>query len=205
MGLTAKEEKTYDPISEGVHQGVCYAIYDLGTQYNKMFDKSAHQCLIIWEIPSERIEINKDGQTLSLPRVVSKTYTVSLGERANLRKHLESWRGRSFTAEELQGFDVSKLIGVNGMIQIIHKTTDNKTFANISAILPLYKGMAKLEPENPTVVYRFEDGEPPEGTPKWIVEKIHESEEWKAKHGGDDVPPAAAYDGAVPVDEDVPF
>jgi hypothetical protein len=66
------------------------------------------------------------------------------------------------------------------MIQVIHTTKDGKTYANVSAVLPLYKGMDKLVPENPTVVYSIEDGEPPEGTPKWIVDKIHESAEWKA-------------------------
>jgi hypothetical protein len=180
MGLTAKEEKTFDPIPAGVHQGVAYAIYDLGNQFSAKFEKTSHQALLIWEVPSERIEIEKDGVKKDLPRVVSRTFTMSLGERANLRKMLESWRGRTFTPEELLGFDISKLIGVNGMIQVIHTTKDGKTYANVSAVLPLYKGMDKLVPENPTVVYSIEDGEPPEGTPKWIVDKIHESAEWKA-------------------------
>ncbi len=201
MGLTAKEEKGFDPVPAGVHQGVCYAIYDLGSQYSKQFDKTSHQCLLIFEIPSERIEIQKDGQTLSLPRVVSKNFTVSLGERANLRKYLESWRGRAFTAEELQGFDISKLIGVNGMVQVLHTSKDGKTYANISAILPLYKGMQKIDPENPTVIYALENGEPPEETPKWIVEKIHDSAEWIAAHS-----PKEEVDEQPPVDDsDVPF
>jgi hypothetical protein len=148
------------------------------------------------------MEIQKDGQTLSLPRVVSKTFTISLGKKSNLRKYLESWRGRIFTDEELQGFDISKLIGVNGMVQVIHTSKDGNTYANVSAILPLYKGMPKMEPENPTVVYALEQGEPPSGMPKWIVDKIHKSREWKnanqPDHHEDEQPP-------IIEDDSVPF
>jgi hypothetical protein len=202
MGLTAREEKTYDPVSAGVHQGICTSIYDLGTQYSKQFDKSSHQCLISWELPTERIEINRDGKTLSLPRIVSKTFTMSLGAKANLRKYLESWRGRVFTAEELVGFDISKLAGVNCMLQIIHNSKDGKTYANIAAILPLYKGMLKMTAEAPIVIYSLEDGEPPEGTPKWIAEIIHNSAEWKGEHvPQEDGPPVYQPDD----DSSVPF
>jgi hypothetical protein len=202
MGLIVKKEKGFDPVPAGVHQGVCYAVYDLGTQHNKVFDKYSHQALIIWEIPSERIEIQKDGQTMSLPRVVSKTYTLSFDDRANFKKDLISWRGREFSEEEQQGFDISRLVGVNGMLNIIHVSKDGKTYGNLSAILPLYKGISKVEPENPTVVYSMEQGEPPEGTPKWIVEKIHDSVEWKQAHNPvqDEHPPYDSGDNP-----DVPF
>ncbi len=200
--LIAKEGgQGFDPIPEGVYQGVCYSVFGVGSQYSEKFDKSSNKALIIWEIPEQRIDIEKDGKMQNLPRVISKQYTLTLGEKANLRKDLESWRGKAFTAEELEGFDLHKLIGANCMIQIIHKSKDNKTYANISAILPLYKGLKKFEPENPTVVYSLEDGEPPETTPKWIVELIHNSEEWVAAHSG------TQADTSCPADDDsqVPF
>lgn len=204
MALIAKEGQSFDPVPAGVYQGVCYAIYDIGHQYSEKFAKSSHQCIIIWEIPSERIEIDKDGEKVSLPRVISKKYTLSLGDRANLRKDLESWRGRTFTPDELKGFDLHKLVGVNCMIQVIHKTSDGKTYANISAILPLYKGMAKLEPENPTVVFAL-GGEIPFGTPKWILGQIHNSQEWKDFLGhepSEEFPPVESYDGNS---DEIPF
>lgn len=195
--LLAKEGTMFEPVLEGVHKGVCYAIYDLGMQYNEIFGKSAHKAVIIWELPGERIQIERDGETLDLPRVVSKKYTLSLGDRANLRKDLESWRGKTFTPEELKGFDIHKLLGANCMIQIIHKSKDGKTYANISAILPLYKGMKKLEPENPTVIYSLDQGEPPETTPKWIVDLIHKSQEWQETHG-DSPEERPSYDDEPP-------
>ena len=181
MGLIAKEGSNVIPVSEGVYQAICQSIYDLGTQFSEKFGKSVHQCIVIWEIPEERIEIQRDDKTLDLPRVVSKKYTMSLNEKANLRKDLQSWRGKTFTPEELVGFDITKLLGVNCMIQIIHTKTDSKTYANIASITPLYKGIEKKQPENPTVIFDLsKDREIPENTPKWIKELIEQSAEWSA-------------------------
>jgi hypothetical protein len=77
MGLIAKEGSNVVPVSEGVFQGICQSIYDLGTQFSEKFGKSAHQMLVIFEIPEERIEITRDDKVLDLPRVVSKKYTMS--------------------------------------------------------------------------------------------------------------------------------
>jgi len=97
--------------------------------------------------------------------MLNKRYTLSLGEQANLRKDLESWRGKPFTAEQIQhGFDVENLYGVNCLIGIKHET-DKKdasiVYANVTAILPPTKGMEKLIP------VRAKD----EPAPKWVQEK----------------------------------
>jgi hypothetical protein len=179
MGLIAKEKANLPPTPEGVYQGICYAVYDLGTHLNEKFNKSSHQCLIIWELPEVRIEIERDGVMVNLPKAISKKYTLSLSEKAALRKDLQSWRGRTFTKEELEGFDLTKLLSVNCMIQVIHTTKDNKTYANIASIAPLYKGIAKLEPENPLRHFSMsDDSEIPDGTPDWIIELINDSAEW---------------------------
>jgi hypothetical protein len=197
MALIAKEGgSSLPPIPEDVYQGVCSAIYDLGTQFSEKFGKSAHQCIIIWEIPDQRLSIERDGKHLDLPRVVSKKYTMSLNEKSNLRRDLQSWRGRAFTESELEGFDITKLIGVNCMIQVVHGKSGEKVYTNISSILPLYKGIEKKTAENPTVVYEI-GGELPEGTPKWIADIIGQSAELQdVVH--------EAY-GPPHADEDVPF
>ena len=42
-------------------------------------------------------------------------YTLSMSEKANLRKHLETWRGKAFTEADFGpgGFNMAKLLGVN--------------------------------------------------------------------------------------------
>ena len=205
MGINVKENGggNYEPVPEGMHQGICYAVYDLGTQFNEKFGKSIHKVLIMWEIPEERIDIERNGETINLPRAISKEYTASLHEKANLRKQLEGWRGRAFTPEELKGFDLTKLLSVNCMLQVIHTTKNDKTYANVQTIVPLMKGMAKKAPENPTKYFSFEDGTTiPEGTPEWVVKKIEAAEEWNTDPQS---PVDQGSEPPWPEDDQIPF
>jgi hypothetical protein len=199
MGLVAKggSGANFDPVAEGVHNAVCYMVLDLGTHLDEKYGKRSHSCLIGWEIPGERIIIEKDGVKRDLPRAISKKYTISLNEKANLRKDLQTWRGRVFTDAELDGFDIKNLLGKSCMIQIIHTKKGEKTYANISAIMPLMKGAAPITPENPLKFYSIEDDRDviPADTPQWIIDIIKISDEWQefaplqgASSGGTGVP-----------------
>ena len=180
MSLLAKEpENERILISEGVHLAVCIGVWDLGTQHNKIFDKEVHQILIMWEIPDERITVdNKD-----LPLAISKRYTLSLNEKANLRKDLEAWRGKAFPAETLkEGFDLKKILGKTCQIQIIHNENNGKTYANIAGIMALPKGTKSLESENPLKFYSMADSkEIPTDTPGWIKDIIKQSKEFRTE------------------------
>lgn len=153
------------PLPEaGTTQAVCCGVWDLGLQkttYNGT-EKVKHQVVIAWEVV-EKINV-PESEYHGKPYMLSKTYTVSLYEGANLRKDLESWRGKPFTETEVsEGFDVEKLYGVNCLVGIAHEAdhTNTKTYANITAILPLAKGMEKITP------LRTRE----EAAPKWVTEK----------------------------------
>jgi hypothetical protein len=179
MGLIVTENSgtKFPPVPQGTHQAVCYGLVDIGTHHNPKFDKSSHECIIMWEIPDERITV-KDND---VPRTISKKYTLSLGEKANLYKDLISWRGKTFSQQELEGFDLKNILGVNCMLQVIHNESGGKTYANISAILPLYKGIAAKPPESKIVYFSFGDSNTiPAEIPAWIKEFITSSAEWKA-------------------------
>jgi len=201
MGIIVKKGIDMVPVAEGSHHAICYALYDIGTQFSEKFGKSAHQAIVIWELPDERIDIQKDDKMVSLPRAISKKFTLSLHEKSNLRKSLESWRGRSFTETELEGFDITKLLGVNCLIQVIHTKKDNKTYANIASIAPLYKGITPKKPENKERFFSMSDSmEIPENTPDWIKELIEGSAEYQGRF------PAEEGREEPPVDLDqVPF
>lgn len=211
MGLTAKKKEggNFDPVSQGLHHAICISLYDLGTQYMEKFGKSAHKVLLVWEIPDERIEVEKDGEKKDMPRAISKEYTLSLHEKAGLRKELESWRGRAFSEQELEGFDLTKLLGANCMVQVIHKTKgEGKTFANVANVVQLPKGMGKKSPENQLKYFSFEEHQDaiPDGTPDWIKDKIKASEEWsniQGEYSGDERIPAD--DTPPPMEDDIPF
>ncbi len=184
MSLTAKNKgNPMEPIPAGVHVAVCYGVVDLGTHFNQKYNKEVHKILVQLELPECRAEFERDGQKVKLPRAISKRYTLSLSEKSNLRKDLESWRGRKFTAQELAGFDIAAIIGAPCQIQVVHEAgKDGRTYAAIAAIMALPKSMPRPKQENPTVHFSFEDAGPnpvlPPSLPEWISEIIIQSKEW---------------------------
>jgi hypothetical protein len=140
--VSGSESKTYAPTPEGTHQAVCVDIIDKGKQPNPFKEGALqHKVDIAWQVD----ELRDDGKR----HVVYKRYTASLNEKATLRHDLESWRGRPFTTGELAGFDLESIIGANCLLNVVHKpsTKDpSKVFANVAAVMPLIRGMQKLEP-----------------------------------------------------------
>jgi hypothetical protein len=186
MPLTATEntKSNLPPIEPGVYIATCYGLIDLGTHQNERFNKTARKVLIQWEIPDSRMDIERDGESLNLPRAISERYTLSLSEKANLRKALESWRGRRFTAEELKGFDLKNVLGKPCQIQVINESSKDgtRTYAKVGAIMALPKGTTAPALENPLMFFSFEDSdrpEIPETLPEWVRGLIQESEEWQ--------------------------
>lgn len=191
MGMTAREPEggggDFEPIPKGVFQAICIGLWDLGTQNNPLFNKAAHKVMVMWEFPEHRITIEKDGEPAKeMPMVISKEYTLSLHKKANLRADLEGWREKEFTPEELAGFELKVLLGVNCMIQIFHKTKnegskDERTYANVKGIMKLMKGMQPAAPEHEPTMFDIDEGKPiPDFTPDWIADKIRASEEFQA-------------------------
>lgn len=177
--VTAKNEgKDFDPISAGLHIARCYSIFDIGTQKKEWQGETKWipQIILTWEIPDERIELERDGKKVDLPRAISKFYTKSIGDKANLRKDLVNWRGRDFTREELEAFSLRAILGKSCQMNIIHKDKNGKTYANIGGIMPLGKGMKHEEPENPVVMWSV--GDPVDGVPEWVINIAKQSKEW---------------------------
>lgn len=174
---TAGDSTTFTPAPEGVHQAVCVDVVDQG-MHESVWEgvaRKLHKVAISWQIG----EMRDDGK----PYLVSKWYTLSLHEKASLRKELESWRGRPFTEAELKKFDVESVVGVNALLNIQHGESKGKTYANVVSIMPLVKGMAKMVPSSDyvRVVDRPKDEQPP------------------------NVQPPAAGASADIVDDDIPF
>jgi hypothetical protein len=194
MPMLAKRENDdfppIEPIPAGLCQAVCYSVVDFGTHHGTWQGKpnKRHLVCITWEIPEYRIDIQKDGVPVDAPRALSKTYTLSLGEKAKLFADLTSWRGKAFTKEELDGFDLAKLVGANCMLNIIHVKSEDgkKIYSNIASISPKMKNQQALVPENNKTYYCMSDHfmNIPADVPKWQREKIVASDEWKAMEGG---------------------
>lgn len=136
---TAGDGKAYTPAPSGVHHAVAVDVIDKGLQPNQFKPGTTQRKIdIAWQLSETR----DDGKRF----LVYKRYTLSLNEKATLRKDLESWRGRAFTREEEMGFDVEAILGANCLINVQHNTKDNRTYANVVAVMPLAKGMPKIAP-----------------------------------------------------------
>jgi hypothetical protein len=149
MAFIVSQGQTFAPAPVGPHSAVCIDVVDLGMVAGewKGKPKTSHKCRLVWLID----ELRDDGK----PFLVSKQYTASLGERANLRKDLESWRGRPFTKDEADGFDVERLLSVNCLVNIQHVDRNGQTYANVTGVMPLPKTMPKVP--MPTDYVRVKD------------------------------------------------
>jgi len=156
MAIMAKEStRVWTQAPEGLHQAVCCDVVDLGLVKTEWGEKP--KVRVIFQLAI----FDEDGAELYNPDItdadkrfeVRRDFGLSLAEKSLLRPFLESWRGRKFTREELDGFDLEKLIGINCQAQIIHNITEQgKTYANIQAAVPLGRGMAKIHAQDYTRV-----------------------------------------------------
>ena len=153
MGLTAKENGgSYQKAPVGSHVARCIRLIDIGTQRGEYQGKTTWkpQVIIAWELPYEIMEATEERD--AAPFVVSKFYTLSLDEKANLRKHLSSWRGRDFTKNELKGFDLHNILNQPCMLSIIDKNDKSV----VDAVMAITKGMQVPDRHNPIIAFDIE-------------------------------------------------
>ncbi len=169
----------------GSHVARCYGMIEVGTveQVYQGETKKAHKVIIDFELPLET-SVFREGEP-EKPFVISKEYTLSFHEKSTLRAHLSSWRGKPFTDAEAANFDITKLVGVPAMVNVIHKASADgtKTYANIASISPMPKGLVCPEQVNESRVLAYSawNQEVFMGLPEWLANKISETPEYKAK------------------------
>lgn len=111
--------------------GVCIGFTDLGTQAASNPEwPDQRKCQIAWQLVDEQ---TKDGKAM----VVYKKYTYTDSEKGNLAKDLKSW----LALKSIKGFDPDELLGKAGLLSIIHEETDRGTFAKITSVAGVPKGM----------------------------------------------------------------
>lgn len=184
MSIVAKNSATQrELIPAGTHLARCYQMIEIGTVKEIILgqEKILTKVRVGWELPEERrIFIQEKGEQ---PFVISKEYTLSMNEKANLRKDLESWRGKGFSEDEAKAFDITKLLGVPCLLNIIHKEAKNgNTYDNIAGIMPVPKTMKCPAQENKTFVLSYDsfDMVAFDSLPDFIKDKMRSSFEFAA-------------------------
>lgn len=223
--ITESTGGNYTPTPEGQHIMVCSRIVDLGTQPGSgLYPAPKRKLRIFWELPEERITYTDgDGNEHEGPVLHSEQYTVSFHEKANLRKALESWRGKAFSESDFagppDGFHLKKLLGIPALGQIVHEHKDGTTYANLNSIMKPRKAdfdEFRNKIEGPTIFFDLDDFSQEEfdKLSDRLQERIKMSPEYKALFGEkpDDSangkmtdernpPPRDAFDGG----DEIPF
>lgn len=185
MAITAKNTTTTrELIPIGNYVARCYQMIEIGTIKETILgsEKILTKVRIGWELPTElKVFKEENGEQ---PLVISKEFTLSMAEKANLRIALKSWRGKDFTEEEAKAFDITKLIGAPCMLNIIHKPSKDgtKMYEEISGITPLPKGFNCPTQINKTFILSYDDFniEKFNSLPDFIRNKMITSDEYKA-------------------------
>lgn len=185
MAIIAKQSTSgsfeRELIPAGNYPARCYSIIEYGTievDYIKE-KKVQHRIEIGFELPTEKKEF-KEGEGAK-PFVISKEFTLSLHEKAGLRTFLQTWRGKAFTEEELEGFDITKLLGCSCLLNIITTESKGNKYNQITAATTLPKGLTVPPAINNTRVLQFDgfNWDLFHSLPDYIKKKIGNSEEYK--------------------------
>jgi hypothetical protein len=145
-------------------------------------EKFVNKVRLTFELPTEmKVFKEENGEQ---PQVISKEFTLSLGDKSNLRAFLNSWRGKALTEDECKSFDIAVLAGKACTLSIIHKTSkvSGKTYAEIASIGGVMKGMQVPDLINPQMVFSVTNFDQVafDSFPDFIKDKIQSSNEYKA-------------------------
>ena len=181
---TSAGGSNYEPIPAGTYVARCYSMIHMGTVKESYMgeEKFVNKVRLTFELPTElKVFKEENGEQ---PQVISKEFTLSLGDKSNLRAFLNSWRGKALTEDECKSFDIAVLAGKACTLSIIHKTSkvSGKTYAEIASIGGVMKGMDVPALINPQMVFSVSnfDQVAYDSFPDFIKEKIASSQEYQA-------------------------
>jgi hypothetical protein len=124
---------TKELITAGAHHAVCCQLHNVGHQLYKNEVSLSPKAIVIFEVDQKMTGGKMAGQ----PMVISESFPMFMGESSKLRKMLEGWRGKPYSAEELKNFSIGGIIGRPCTLLIIHeKKKDGTMKAKIAGVLP---------------------------------------------------------------------
>lgn len=210
----------FTPCPQGSFAGRCCMVVDLGWHLEEYMGKPkkhpSKKVRIGFETPTQKhVFDEKKGEE---PFLVSKKWTNTDGSRGLFVPMLELWRGRKFTEEEWDKWEISKLIGAPALITIVHKpsTDGTKIYANLANIVKLPQGLECPPAIIKPILFSVDPKINPQGKshpdfallPEFVQQECMESLEWKdPKRLQSQTVPSSAPAGTQPPaeEEDVPF
>ena len=164
--IVSNNGKDFEKPRPGWHQAVCTNVYGPFKESYEWQGKkiTSDKVVIMFELEQLITEGEYQGKRFT----TSGRFTASLHEKGKLRPFLEAWKGKAFTQEGLERFDLELLIGVNCNLSLIEKDKrgGGKSLV-IASIGPRREEQEKMAPELPR-----------DHMPKWIKDIL------EAQQGG---------------------
>jgi hypothetical protein len=182
---------------EGAYPARCYQIIDKGTTFDEKWGNKKRKVQFLFELPTETAVFSEDkGEQ---PFYVKGMFNLTMGEKASLRKFIESWIGKKLTDAQAADFDITKLLGHPGMINIAHNGKEDRVYANIMGISPLPKGLTCPPAINELLAYDTTEhnAEVFAKLPEFIQEDIRKSDEWIARTTAKPAVPAPTWEASA--------
>ena len=178
MRIKDKAKPKVPAIEPGVYMAVCVGVIDLGEQYSEMFKNYRNEVQIVWEIPSETVEI--DGETK--PRQLSRTFSVATSRKANLRAIISSWNGKTYSDDEFGELDLFAQIGKPCMLNVV--LNDSGVYSNVDSVVPMPKGVPAPVSTTPPIRWDMDawDDAVFQTLPEWARDKIKKSTQYTKQH-----------------------
>ena len=183
--IISDSSKEFKIAPAGLHMARLYSIIDLGHQSVEWAGESKimHKVVFTWELHGNDDNDQPLKTDDNKPLIVSKRYTVSLGDQARLRQDLEAWSNKKMTPEDRKNFDLKNLLGKFCLVNITH--SEDGKYANISGISPVPSALRNAQPEGINAPLHFWlaefDQVKYDALPKYYKEKITESSEWRGQ------------------------
>ncbi len=179
-------------LDEASYVARIYQVVDIGIHQTNFGEKQ--QIIVTWELPTE---LNDEG----LPHAISKFYTLSLNDKANLRKDLEKMKGKipqeKLSSQEFIDSLFEKMLGTTCQLSIsVYENKEGYKRNGIEGVAKLMKGTAIPESVNEPVLLDLEhfDQAQYDKLPEWLQGKVDEGRtRFNEVHGhkdakNDDIP-----------------
>ena len=195
-----KSAGDFKQVPEGPHAAVLYSLIDMGTQegtYQGKPAKPKRKIAMRFELHGDEAKMD-DGRPMS----IGKTFTLSSSSKGNLRPFMEGWRGKAFTDEEFEAFDLRNMLGKPAIITVV----EDGEYRVINGVSRLMSGMIAPTQANASLYLSLDpeeyDAQVFDMLSDKMKETIRQSPEWKALNG---ISPAPSASADAPFDDSIPF
>lgn len=137
------------PCPPGNHPGRVAAIFDVG-HHAEVFNgkaKDTQKLVIVFELSKK----DSNGK----PYCMAVRYTFSTNEKSNFFKVVQSMLGRAFQPGE--EIDVESLLGLVVLVNVVHKPSGDKTYANVTSVSCYPEGMPQPTFQHEPILWSIQE------------------------------------------------